>query len=325
MTESEGRKSGFVAIVGRPNAGKSTLLNRVLGSEVSVVTAKAQTTRERVLGIHTEARGQLVFIDTPGIHNAREGGINEYMVEEARRGLEEPTVVWYLVDPRSELEHERAVLSLLKNVRAPIFLLINKIDLVGRSQVTDDRIISLRNTLEGELKEQGATEVRSYRLSGEHGDGTEELMADTWEKIPVGPLHYPDEEQISDRPVRFFVAEKIREQLYKQLGDELPYSCAVEINRFVEPGSEHADAKPGLTRIEATIHVERDSQKGMVVGKGGLKIKQIGSTARVAIEDFVGTKVFLGLKVDVLKDWTRNAEQLRRLGYELPKQKGRKR
>src|SRR5262245_47916628 len=126
MSEQKGRKSGFVAIVGRPNAGKSTLLNHVLGAVVSVVTPKAQTTRERVLGIHTEARGQLVFIDTPGIHRAKEGGFNQFMVDEARRGLDAPTVVWYLIDPRSALEHERVVLELLKGAREPVFLILNK-------------------------------------------------------------------------------------------------------------------------------------------------------------------------------------------------------
>src|SRR4051812_10274471 len=145
------RKSGFVAIVGRPNAGKSTLLNRVLGAQVSVVTPKAQTTRERVLGIHTEPRGQLVFIDTPGIHRAREGGFNQFMVDEARRGLESPTVVWYLVDPRSELEHEQVVIELLKGAREPVFIVMNKIDLVGRSYVTDEKILALRQTLEDAL------------------------------------------------------------------------------------------------------------------------------------------------------------------------------
>jgi GTP-binding protein Era len=310
------RKSGFAAIVGRPNSGKSTLLNRVLGAQVSIVTPKAQTTRERVLGILTEDRGQLIFSDTPGIHTAKAGGINACMVEEARLSVGEgASVVWYLVDPRTALEHEQVVLDLLKSSSCPIFVVLNKMDLVGgppgtsRSGVDPLGVDRIQAAVEGALT-KASREYKTFRVSGEKGGGVGELLEATWACLPEGPIYYPDEDQISDRPMRFFASEKIREQLYLQLGDELPYSCAVEIEKYEE------DAKP--VRIEAVIHVERDSQKGMVIGKGAIKIKAIGIQARRSIELFTGHQVFLGLKVKVLKEWSRDADALKRLGYNLP-------
>lgn len=303
-------KSGFVAIIGRPNAGKSTLLNSILGVKVSIVTPKAQTTREKVLGILTEKQGQIVFMDTPGIHRAREGGINASMMQEARDALDQPSAVWYLVDPRSKLHHEEIVLDLLKDARAPVFVLFNKVDMrdgVTSKESLDEAEAAIRARM-SELK----IPVQSVlRVSALKGIGIKPLLAETWKLMPEGPLYYPDEEQLSDRPTRFFVAEKVREQLFLQLGEEIPYSCAVEIEKFDE------SAKP--IRIEAVIHVERDSQKGMVIGKGATKIKSIGQSARMQIEKFLGEKVFLGLQVKVLKDWTRDADTLRRMGYNLPK------
>jgi GTP-binding protein Era len=305
-------KSGFIAIAGRPNAGKSTLLNRVLRAKVSIVTPKAQTTRERVLGILTdEARGQIVFVDTPGIHRARPGGINAYMIHEARQALEDVSAVWYLVDPGSRLEHEEAALNLLSAARAPVFVLLNKADLV-----CGPRPVTVEAQVADAARARGINVVGPRNISAARGTGVEDLLGETWALLPEGPAHYPDPEQLSDRPTRFFVAEKIREQLLLQLGEELPYSCAVEIAKFDE------EAEP--PRIEAVIHVERDSQKGMVVGQGGRKIKAIGSAARREVEEFLGQHVFLGLRVSVLKDWSRDAAALRRLGYELPKERGRR-
>lgn len=299
-------KSGFVAIVGRPNSGKSTLLNEVLGSTLSIVTPKAQTTRERVLGILTEKEGQIVFLDTPGIHKARAGGINEYMVNEARQALDEPSVVWYIVDPRTKLEHEQPVLELMKGAKAPIFMLLNKSDLFGRV-IPEVQIAELQVSLELGMKEAGLHLQETMRIAAQQGIGAKELLAKTWELMPEGPMYYEDPDQLSDRPTRFFVAEQIREQLFLKLGDELPYSCGVEIEKFDE------NAKP--LRIEATIYVERDSQKGMVVGKGGSKIKEIGQSARATIEKFLDQKIFLGLQVKVLKDWTRDVAAMERMGY----------
>jgi GTP-binding protein Era len=299
-------KAGFVAIVGRPNAGKSTLLNRILGTELSIVTPKAQTTRERVLGILTEAQGQIVFVDTPGIHRANPGGINEYMVREAREALDGPTLVWYLVDPRSGLNHEAPVLDLLQKSGTPVFVLLNKTDLVGNlipREVEDRMEGAIRSALEArKIQVEGI-----YKISAKGGNRVEALLEETWKHIPEGPAFYDDPDQLSDRPTRFFVAEKIREQLYMALGEELPYSCGVEIDRFDE------SSKP--PRIEATIYVERESQKGMVIGKSGHKVKEIGSAARRRIETFTGGQVFLGLRVKVLPEWTRDPEAMKRFGY----------
>lgn len=307
-------RSGFVAIVGRPNAGKSTLLNTILGTKVSIVTPKAQTTRERVLGILTEELGQVVFVDTPGIHRAREGGLNAYMVHEAREALEAPTIVWYIVDPASALEHEKLVLELLSASRVPVVLLINKVDTYKNIPAIE----KLEKELQAALAERKIPVLKTLRISARKRAGLNELVKLTWDSLPEGPMYYPDAEQVSDRPVRFFVAEKIREQLLLNLGEELPYSCAVEIEQFQEP-----EAPGDITRIEAVIHVERDSQKGMVIGKGGRKIKEIGQAARGEIEDFIGGKAFLGLRVKVLKDWTRDKEALRRMGYNVPAEKAK--
>ena len=297
------RKSGFVAIIGRPNAGKSTLLNAVLGTELSIVTPKAQTTREKVLGIHTEKQGQIVFMDTPGIHKAKPGGINEYMVTEARDALDSPSLIWYMVDPKSALFHEAAVIDLLAQSRSPLILILNKMDL-GKNDPFEAELVASLNAKN--IKVSGV-----FKISALKKKGVRELLVETWRHIPHGELFYPDEEQLSDRPTRFFVGEKVREQLYRQLGEELPYSCAVEIELF--------DEKVKPPRIEAVIHVERESQKGIIIGKGGLKIKEIGKAARAEIEKFMGTHVFLGLKVKVLKEWTRDAQALERMGYHFTK------
>ncbi len=302
-------KSGFVVIAGRPNAGKSTLMNRIVGSRLSIVTPKAQTTRERVLGIFTEKQGQMVFVDTPGIHNAKEGGINAYMMNEVREALEGVSCIWYLVDPTSVIKAETVVLEILKAAQVPIFLIWNKADL---KYVLPGGLLT---EIPARAQELGVKITREFKVSALKGKGVDELLSATWETLPEGAPHYPDPEQISDRPVRFFVAEKIREQLLLQLGEELPYCCAVEIERFEEGGK--------MPRIEAVIHVERDSQKGMVVGKGGQKIKAIGTAARTEVEKFMGQGVFLGLSVKVLKDWSKDAEALKRLGYHLPDPKGK--
>ncbi len=311
--------AGFVAIIGRPNVGKSTILNALLDAKVSIVTPKAQTTRERVLGILTEPRGQIVFVDTPGIHKAREGGINEFMVDEAKQALDAPNAVWYLLDPRTALTHEQEVLSKLKGVKSPVFLILNKLDVLRDEQTLAKGAATL-DAITHAAREAGVNVHSSRMVSAYKKRGLQELLEETWKLIPESPLFFPPDEngdeQISDRPMRFFVAEKIREQLYLHLGEELPYSCAVEIDSFDE------NSKP--PRIEATIHVERDSQKGMVVGKGGSKIKDIGTSARKEVESFVGSKVFLGLRVKLLKDWTRDAQALKRFGYKSEKKGARR-
>lgn len=297
-------RAGFVAIVGRPNAGKSTLLNRVVGARLSIVTPKAQTTRQRVTGILTEKdQGQIVFVDTPGIHRARDGGLNAYMVDEARAAAAGTDLSWYLVDPSSAVTHERPVLELLACAGGPVIVVWTKADLRRCA-------LPLRGGLLEQARASGVRVERALKISATQGKGIDALLEATWQRLPEGPALYPDSEQLSDRPLRFFVGEAVREQLFHQLGEELPYGCAVEIERFDEA------AKP--LRVEAVIHVERDSQKGMVIGAQGAKIKSIGQAARGDVEKLVGQKVFLGLRVSVLPRWSRDATALKRLGYFLP-------
>lgn len=321
------KKSGYVAIIGRPNAGKSTLLNAILDTELSIVSPKAQTTRERVQGIYSEERGQIVFVDTPGIHQAKEGGINEYMVQEARQSLDAPDVIWYLVDPNSKIEAELAVINLLEKFHwkhaksdptmdstlaekttqsAPVMLVFSKSDQPGAK----DRVSTLRYQIFDELESRGIqAKPQDFEVSGLKKKSITHLLGVTFATLPEGQPFYPDDTQMSDRPMKFFAAEKVRQQLFSCLGEELPYSCAVEVTRYSE------DVIP--VRIEATIHVERESQKGMVIGKGGLKIKEIGQQARAEIEKMVGQKIFLGLQVNFLKDWSKDKKQLKRMGYVL--------
>jgi GTPase len=306
------RHTGLIAVIGRPNVGKSTLINHILGESLSIVTSKAQTTRERVLGIFTESKGQMIFIDTPGIHRARRGGINWTMIEAAKESLD-ADLIWYLVDPNSSEFHEETVLKLLTEskkvkLKTPVFLIANKWDLYKSNDLSQEKLLMLSH-LETRAKEQGLMIQNKFFISARKGFGIQELIKSSWAHLPQGPLLYPDEESLSDRPVRFFVSEKIREQLYLQLGEELPYSCAVEIEKFEE------NKKP--VRIEAVIYVERDSQKGMVIGARGLKIKSIGQVARKKIETLLSKSVFLGLQVKVLKNWSQDSEKLKKLGYQI--------
>lgn len=305
------KKSGYVAIVGRPNVGKSTILNAILGSELSIVTPKAQTTRDSINGILTDKQGQIVFTDTPGIHRAKENGVNAYMMTEVRGALEAPEVIWYLIDPDSEVKHEERVLEILQKTQTPVFLIFNKIDIKQGEEKTK----KISEALAPRCRDLCINVVQTFFISARRKKGLEPLLKATWDILPEGPMYYDDAEQISDRPTRFYIAEKIREQLFMNLGDELPYSAAIRIDSFNEKD-------PKMNRIKATIIMERDSQKGMVIGTNAQKIKEIGMAARKTIEKFLGTKVFLGLTVDVLKDWSKDAEKLKKLGYTLPTEKG---
>lgn len=247
------------------------------------------------------------------------------MVQEAREAIEAPHSIWYLVDPASLIagvKHESTVVELLAEAfqrftaetQPRVFLLINKLDRLGKS--AKEKIAEPLESLKVLMQEQKVPIHQVLWISALEKSGIQTLLKDSWESLPEGPLYYPDADQLSDRPTRFFVAEKIREQLFMKLGEEVPYSCAVEIEKFEEPRPEQ---KKPITRIEAVIYVERDSQKGMVVGKAGKKIKEIGQAARYEIESFLNGPVFLGLQVKVLKDWSRDAESLKKMGYLLPK------
>lgn len=297
-------RSGFVVIAGRPNAGKSTLLNQLLEMQLSIVSPKAQTTRENIVGVLNASEGQICFIDTPGIHFAKEGGINEFMIHQAQSALESPNLVWYLLDPFSTLKAEKKVIETLQGTRCPVFLIQNKSDI---AQKTGKKAEELLSFVQQELKDHQIPLSQTFKISALKNQGIKELLKSTWQEIPEGPLYYPDVEQVTDRPMRFFAAELIREQLFLQLGEEVPYSCAVEITRYDE------SVKP--IRIEANVYVERDSQKGILIGASASKIKNIGQKARESIEKMLGAKIFLGLQVKILKDWSKNEETLKRLGY----------
>ncbi|HLY26226.1 MAG TPA: GTPase Era [Aggregatilineales bacterium] len=293
--------SGYVAVVGKPNVGKSTLMNRILGEKIAIVSPKPQTTRLRQLGIYTKDGVQAIFVDTPGIHQPRHK-LGEFMLAVARDALRDADVVVFVVDlseaPDSE---DRRVADLLAEARtgAPVILALNKID-----RLSPDRLASAV-----ELYRALSPEADWVALSATQGRGVDDLLSRVVEELPAGPQFYP-EDQLSDTALRDITAEIIREKVLLNTEQEIPHAVAVEVEEF----KERSDT---LTYVGATIYVERDSQKGILIGKGGAMLKRISSQARVDIETLVGTKVYLELWVKVLKDWRRDEAMLRRFGYRL--------
>ena len=294
-----GGTSGFVALLGRPNVGKSTLLNRILGVRIAIVTSKPQTTRDRVAGIYTEPRGQIIFLDSPGIHRPKRA-LNEYMVRTAERIAAEADVVAHIVDDRLRVEgeEERLVRGVLERISVPRVIVVNKTDRIGEAEADLRR----KELMEGGLYSRG------FLISARKGFGVEELLGYLFEILPEGPAYYP-EDDLTDLPVRFIAKEIIREKLFEFLSDELPYSVAVSIEEFRE------NPERNLIRIRAEIYVERESQKGMVIGRGGRMLRAIGTAARQELEKETGERGYLDLFVKVEKDWSRKETMLRRLGY----------
>lgn len=290
-----GTKCGYVAIIGRPNVGKSTLMNSLVGEKLSIVTPKPQTTRTRVLGILTEDDAQIVFLDTPGFLRPR-GLLQEAMVREVREGLGEADVVLAITDA-TDLEgtFDEELRELLKSSGSPAVVALNKIDLVGRKEIFEGLKL---------LYESFPTEV--VPISALKGHNLEELKKVLRNFLPEGPFLYPPE-VLADQPERFFAAELIREELFLNLGQELPYATAVKVEEFRE-------GEP-KTYVRATIYVEKPSQKGMVIGEGGAMLKKIGTWARRKIEAFLGRPVYLELWVKVRPKWSRKEAALRELGY----------
>jgi len=295
----QGRRSGFVALLGRPNVGKSTLLNRIIGARVAIVTAKPQTTRDRIAGIFTDHRGQIIFLDSPGIHRPKRA-LNQYMVRTAERIAGEADVVVHIVDDRTmgTGEEERLVRGTLERVSAPRVLAVNKVDRTGETAADRRR---------KELMEEGLYS-RGFLISATKGNGVEEFLTYLFGILPEGPHYFP-EDDLTDLPMRFIAKEILREKLFAFLSDELPYSVAVSIEEYRE------DPEKNLTRIRAEILVERESQKGMVIGRGGQMLRTIGTAARQELEKEIGERVYLDLFVKVEKDWSRKETMLRRLGY----------
>lgn len=293
-----GHRSGYVAIVGQPNVGKSTLLNMLLNFKVAIVSSKPQTTRNRIVGIRTDDKSQVIFVDTPGIHQSSKE-FNKLMLESARRAISDVDLILYLVDSREEkwTDEERYTLELLKTAKAPLLLVPNKIDLIEKNK--------LLPLISRYITEGGFESV--VPISAQTGDGMDRLMQEVVSRMPEGPRYYP-EDQISDVTERDIAAEIIREKIFHETSQEIPYSCAVMIEQFEEVPERR------LTRIHGTIVVEKPSQKGILIGKGGQMLRKIGETARLEIERLLGTKVFLELFVRIEPNWTRDTRALRKLG-----------
>jgi len=288
-------KSGFVSIIGRPNSGKSTFVNRVVGEKVSIVTDKPQTTRHVVRGIVTRPEGQIAFLDTPGIHKPIHR-MNERMMKSVRDAMSDVDLILLLVDCAVGFGRgDEFTLELLKPVKTKKILLLNKIDRVEKRNLLP--MIERYSKL-GDFEEI----IPMAALTGEN---VEKVLTEIFKHLTEGPMFYP-EDQISDQPERAIAAEMIREKLIILTEEEMPYSTAVVIDRFEEGDKLH--------RIFASIFVERDSQKAIVIGKGGLKLKEIGTEARKELEAFFGRKIFLELHVKVKKNWRDDEETLRTLG-----------
>jgi GTP-binding protein Era len=288
-------KSGFVSIIGRPNSGKSTLLNRLVGEKVSIVTNKPQTTRHVVKGIVTTDQGQIVFIDTPGVHKPIHR-MNEHMMKSVRESINDADIVGLIVDCSVPYGRgDEFTLDLVKGATTKKFLILNKIDLIPKKNVLP--IIDRYSKL--------ATFDEVIPISAKSGENVETFVAQIMKYLPEGPMFYPSE-QISDQKERSIASEMIREKVILLTEEELPYSTAVIIDRFEE--------EKNLNRIYASIFVERDSQKGIVIGKGGAKLKEIGTAARQDLEAFFDRKVFLELHVKVKKGWRDDENTLRTLG-----------
>ncbi|KIH77363.1 GTP-binding protein Era [Geoalkalibacter ferrihydriticus] len=296
--EQETLRSGFVGIIGRPNVGKSTLLNRVLGQKISITSNKPQTTRNRILGICNRPGEQMLFLDTPGIHQAR-GPLHRYMVEQALSTCGGVDLALYLIEATSgPLRRADEVLERVAACGRPLFLVINKIDQVPRPRLLE--------IIESYRSHDFAETIPVSALTGEGVDG---LLQTIGRYLPEGPRYYPSD-QVTDLPERFIVAEFIREKVMRLTRDEIPYGCAVEVESFTEKPEKN------LVVIEAVIHVEREAHKRIVIGNKGAMLRNIGSEARKSIEALLGARVFLEVFVRVQKDWTRSERLVRDLGYE---------
>jgi len=292
-------RSGYVGLIGPPNVGKSTLINQILKEKISITAPRPQTTRNRVLGILTGAEAQIIFVDTPGIIRA-DDEFNKILVDAALATLNEVDVVCFLVDALKACREEMGVvLDSLKYLKTPIILAINKTDLVR-----DKRdLLPLINEYSQTLSFHAIVPISALT-----GDGVDHLLGEIGQLLPEGPRYFP-EEQLTDQPERFLVAELIREKVFRLLSREVPYAVAVTVEKFTErPEQERID-------IEATIHVERDSQKGIIIGKQGRMLKEIGKQARRDVEALLGCHVFLGLFVRVQKNWRKDPRARSEFGY----------
>ncbi len=298
MNPEDQYRCGYVALIGRPNVGKSTLMNRILGQKLSIVTAKPQTTRQQIAGIKTTESGQVIDIDTPGIHLAAKKALNRYMNRIARASFQDVDLVLFLVEAGRWTKQDEHVVHSLKSVDVPVILVVNKIDLVPDKT-------RLLGFLEKEAQSDRFSQV--LLIAAKSGDGVDDLENRVLESLPFSRPFF-DEEQFTDRSERFLAAELVREQLMLRLHQEVPYSLTVEIEEFKRD--------KGVLRIGAIIWVERDRQKEIVIGKGGDVLKQVGTRARHTLQELFEEKIYLRPWVKVSKDWTDNVRALKQFGYE---------
>ncbi len=290
-------KSGFVALIGRPNVGKSTLLNRMIGEKIAIMSSKAQTTRNKIEGIYTTSEGQVVFMDTPGIHKPH-NGLDDFMIKTAMSALREADLIWLVVnadEPRGA--GDDFIIKRLADVKTPVYLVINKIDLVKPE--------ALLTQIDDYRQQYDFAEI--FPISARNGDGVQELLELTMDGLEPGPQYYPAD-QITDHPERFLIGELIREKVLQLTRQEVPHSVAVVIDQIAREHDEKL-------HIQATIVVERASQKNIVIGKGGSMIKEIGTRARKDMERLLGEKIYLELWVKVEERWRDKPQALQSYGY----------
>lgn len=293
----EAFRSGFVAIVGRPNVGKSTLLNRVIGQKIAIMSDKAQTTRNKIQGVYTDKTSQIIFIDTPGIHKPKHA-LGEFMIDAAYSSLKEVEAVLFLVNAQEEMGRgDKFIIERLKQLKVPVFLIINKIDLIH-----PDKLFEIIQIYQREMDF-----AQIIPISALQGNNVPEMLTVLKETLPVGPQYYPAD-QVTDHPEYFVVAEFIREKVLQLTKEEIPHSVAVVVDQMQKN-------EQGKIHVYATIIVERSSQKGIIIGKGGRLLKEVGTRARKDIEALLGDKIFLELWVKVQKDWRDKKMYLNDYGY----------
>ena len=291
-------KSGFVTLIGRPNVGKSTLMNRLIGQKIAITSNKPQTTRNRIQTVYTCDEGQIIFLDTPGIHKAK-NKLGEYMVSVAERTLKEVDVILWLVEPSTFIgAGEQHIAEQLRSVKTPVFLVINKIDTVEKAEILKF-IAAYKDIVDF---------AEIIPVSALKGENTDDLLQAMMKYLPTGPQYY-DEDTITDQPERQIVAEMIREKALRNLSDEIPHGIAVAIDRM------HERPNGGIIDIDATIVCERNSHKGIIIGKQGAMLKKIGSQARADMEALLDCKVNIKLWVKVKKDWRDSDFLIKNFGY----------
>lgn len=296
IMNSEKFKSGYVSISGKPNVGKSTLLNTLLGQKISIVTPKPQTTRNKILGIKTTANAQIIFIDTPGIHKPKHM-LGQLMLKDAKEAVKEVDIILFLVEPSEPSKNDIFIMEKVINLQKPTFLIINKIDTIKKAELLP--LIERFNSL--------FPFSETIPISALKGDGIDILIETIIKYLPEGPKYYPDE-LVTDQLERFMVSEIVREKIMQVTEEEVPYSVATEVTDWQE-------REDGTIFIKTNIYVEREGQKGIIIGKDGERLKAIGTKARMEIEKLLDAKVFLELWVKLKKDWRSNEKMLKRLGF----------